>query len=290
MLLGGELGNKLSSSISILTVCSDLASATSSMVRSGPLRRRNTDDILYEFWIWLMSIMMWFWSSVKTTCNLFRTWLLTVWRSCFPTVLTSTCRAGRPGVWMDGPMLQRCRMYITPARRVYQRRVLGARRRGKFSRLRHASYISLISSARLIGGGGDGARATSRKQQESSQIAWLASCVEVLRKELGKLKAQHKKTTPKPRKRFAKQRGASSNSLFDQLFSAMQDIKDKGQAVSDDQVLQNLRCFLQQSEGNAPNQQKDGQAHPKQQASQTKQTEAKLLTPKTPINPRGPTF
>ena len=81
-------------------------------------------------------------------------------------------KAHRPLNWKKGPVLQCLSWFVTEARRVRPRRVLGAWCRGKFCKLQRVAFMLTLKTYPLSGGGA-GSRRTHRMNKQSEQISTL---------------------------------------------------------------------------------------------------------------------
>ena len=142
----------------------DLSSVTSYVVGSGPDRRRTTDKIWPVIWCYIMSFLSLVMRLGAVAFNV-------LCPSHYNDRLLKG-KVNRPLNWKSGPVLQYLSWFVTEARRVKSRRVLGARRRGKLCKLVRVAYM-LNSKTCPLSGGGAGSRRTLRINKQNEQINTL---------------------------------------------------------------------------------------------------------------------
>ena len=139
---------------------------------------------------------------------------------------------------LQGPVLSELGWVACPARRVKLRRVLGAKRRGKFRMMCCLAYKQTHASCPLSGGGG---KAKSKLNVLASAVQELASQVQHLEARFApKAVVREKKPFKKrPKNKPAPQDG---NCIFDQLVGALKSWSGKDGKPKDEDV----KAFLNQ--------------------------------------------
>ena len=220
----------------------DLSSVTSYVVGSGPDRRRTTDKIWPVLWCYIMAFL-----SLVMRLGAFAFNML-----CPSDRLRKEEKVNRPLNWKSGPVLQYLSWFVTEARRVKSRRVLGARRRGKLCKLVRVAYMLNLKTCPLSGGGA-GSRRTLRINKQNEQINTLERTVHALSLQvqaLCELAQGHDSTKVSAN---LGEKNPKKKGLVDKLRAEFEVWQQRAHMPTDDMVRTRLKKILQTTAKTKPN-------------------------------------
>ena len=148
-----------------------------------------------------------------------------------------------------GPILKWMQCYVSAARKVKKKRVLGAHHRGQFLRWHRLSFRCRLEEVDLKGGGA-GARVTARKRQEN-QLLLLANQITSLAEQVKSMQAalsptsQRAKKKKKPKSASVRpENSAQERPLFEGLSEAFLHWSQAGTVPSEDKIRKQLQQIL----------------------------------------------